>query len=224
MNNCNKKNNQKNNTNKIVETATQYVKDWGVWVFKNEEDLGKNPKEVKEKDYFEFGSKFTVVLSKTINEKDYYKIQLPDKTEYWIDKERLAEKFIVINQDDVTVYTQPDQDYFTGTKLQRGDFGYFIKEQDGWINVNFYAYRPTLDGEEEKKWVGERWIKEGYTDDLMAAREAFYLYWAYFYTYNQKNKNKEKAIEMCQKAMDANAESEIYFVVKDFYNELNKEK
>ena len=110
LNNCNKNSNKNNKSTEIVETATQYVKDWGVWVYKNEEDLGKKAKDVKEKEYFEFGSKFTVLLSKNINDKDYYKIQLPDKTEYWVEKDRLVEKFIVINQDDVTAYSQPDQD------------------------------------------------------------------------------------------------------------------
>ena len=149
LNNCKKDKVLNNDNEKAVENVTQYVKDFGAYVYKNEEDLGKEPKEVKDKEWFEFGTKFTILKSKNINNKDYYNIQLPDKTKYWVLKDALAEKFIVIIQNDVDTYSQPDQDFKTGIKLQPGDFGIYLKEQDGWINVDFKAYRPQKEGDEE---------------------------------------------------------------------------
>ena len=206
-----------------VENVTQFVKDYGIYVYTNEEDLGKDAKEVKEKEWFEFGTKFTVLKTKKVEEKDYYHIQLPDKSKYWAPKESFTEKFIVIIQNDVDVYSQPDQDFKTGIELQPGDFGIFIKEQDGWYNVDFKALRPSKQGDEERKWVGQGWIKEGYTDDIMAAKEAYYLYLAY---YNEIiNKNTQRAINYLHKALEINKgdRSDIYPIIEKYLEQLEAE-
>lgn len=197
----------------------RYIKDYGAYVFMNEEDCGKAAKDVKNKEYLEFGSKLNVLKSKDINGKEYLKIQLPDKSEYWANKENLTEKFIVINQNNVEAYDQPDNDYKTGIKLQTGDYGLFAKEQDGWINVDFYAYRPDKE-DGERKWVGNKWIKGGYTDDLNAAREAYRLYLAYFYKISKND--TDKAMKYLEEAMEVNKgdKSEIYSALEDYAEEL----
>ena len=202
-----------------IENITQYVKHSSAWLYANEEDLGKKPGEVKEKKLVYFGNKITVVSSKKINDKEYYIVQLPDKTEYWGEKDYFAIKFIVINQSDVACYSQPDISFKTNIKLQPGDFGIFEEEMDGWVSVNFKAYRPYVkDG--ERKWVGKRWIKEGYIDNLETSKEAYYLYLAYYW--NIQKDNKEKAIDMLNKALAINGgvESEITYVIKDYLNEI----
>ena len=218
--NCRK--NQVHDNEGAVENVTQYIKDYGAYVYKNEEDLGKEAKEIKDKEWFEFGTKFTILKTKTIGEKDYYNIQLPDKTKFWIPKDSLTEKFIVIIQNDIDVYRQPDQDFKTGIKLQPGDFGIFIKEQDGWYNVDFKALRPLKQGDEERKWVGQAWIKEGYTDNIFAAKEAYFLYLAY-YNYII-NKNIKRAINYLNQALEVNKgdKSEIYPIIEEYLEELNQ--
>lgn len=203
-------------------SKVQYVKEYGAFVYQNEDDLGKNSKDVKEKQYLEFGSKLTVLKSKEIGGKEYLKVKLPDKSEYWANKDNLTEKFIVINQDDVEVFDQPDQDYKTGFKLQRGDFGIFVKEQEGWINVDFYAYRPDKE-DGERKWVDNRWIKDGYTDNLNAAREAYRLYLAYFYKISKND--KERAIKYVNEGLEVNKgdKSSIYSALEDYLVELESE-
>lgn len=135
-------------------------------------------------------------------------------------KDSLTEKFIVINQTDVNCYEYPEPTYITPIKLQPGDFGLFVKEQDGWIEVEFSAYRPHKLKDDKRKWVGKKWIKDGYTEDLNAAKEAYYLYFAYHR--NIIKKDSKEAIEMLNKALEVNAgeETEITYVVKDYLNEL----
>ena len=200
-------------------SKVRYIKSYGSYVFQNEEDLGKNAKEVKEKKYLEFGSKLTLLKSKEITGKEYLKVQLPDKSEYWIDNESVTEKFIVINQKNVEVFDQPDTDYKTGIKLQPGDYGLFVKEQDGWTNVEFFALRPfSEDG--ERKWVGNKWIKGGFTNNVKAAKEAYLLYLAYYYKINKND--TDKAMKYLEEALEVNKgdKSEIYSALEDYANEL----
>lgn len=209
-------------SNESVESVTQYIKE-SVWAFEKEEDLNKASKDVQEKKLLEFGNKITIIKKKKIEDKEYYNIQLPDKTKLWIPAKNVTEKFIVINQNDVATFSQPEQDYKTSVKLQPGDFGIFVKVQDGWINVEFYAYRPLKDGE-DRKWVGNKWIKEseGYTEDILAAREAYNLYLAYFYKISKKDNTT--ALKYVKQALDANKgdKSEIYSVIEDFQKELEQ--
>ena len=197
----------------------QYVKEYGTYVYKNEEDCGKSSKEVNDKEYLEFGSKLNVLKSKNVEGKEYLKVQLPDKSEYWANKENLTEKFIVITQNNVEAYDQPDDSYKTGIKLQPGDYGLFVKEQDGWTNVEFYAYRPDKE-DGERKWVGNKWIKGGYTDDLNAAREAYRLYLAYYYKISKND--TDKAVKYLEEGLEINKgdKSEIYSALEDYAEEL----
>jgi hypothetical protein len=208
------------NDAKTINNVTQYVSSWAVWVYANESDLGKKSNEVKEKILLDFGKPVTVISTKKISDKNYFKIQLPDDSIYWASQDNFAEKFIIINKTDVITYDQPDTGYATQLKLQPGDFGVFVKEKNGFMNVDFYAFRPyKIDS--EKKWVGNKWIKEGYTDNINAAKEAFYLYLAY--NNIQKNnvdeakKNLEKAVELS----DLNGETDITPVIKSLLSQLN---
>ena len=87
------------NTETVVENQTQYTRDWVV-MYVNEADVGTDHKKLANDKYvaLNFGSKVTVKSEKTIGKKQYYKVQLPDTTEYWADKSQFAEKFIVIKE------------------------------------------------------------------------------------------------------------------------------
>ncbi len=205
----------------VVENQTQYVSDWSAVLYVNESDVGTDYKTLANDKFIflYFGSKVTVKFAKTISKKQYYRVQLPDSTEYWADKSVFAEKFIVINKEHVSTYSQPDLDYVTSLKLEPGDFGIYQKEMNGWIQVDFYAYRPLKDGG-ERKWVGTKWIQDGWTEDIICAKQAYYLYLA---TYNELSKNdKEKALSMLAKANEAtdNAETEISYVLNEMYIRL----
>lgn len=219
----------KNVTNVTVEengkslpeyNTTQYVK-YQVWFYKNKDDAGKNPKDVKDKILMEFGNKVTVLGDKQIGDKLFFNVSLPDKTTYWVAAEHLAEKFIVINQPDVICYKQPDTAYVNSSaKLQPGDFAYFVKEQDGFVNVDFISYIPR--GKKDQiVWVGNVWIKDGFTDDLKAAKEAYFLSRAYNDLYG-KTPNKENAIQKLKDILDINSgeETEVTYVIKTLLNEL----
>jgi hypothetical protein len=211
----------KENTESVVENQTQYISDWSAVLYVNESDVGTDYKTLANDKFMilYFGSKVTVKFAKTISKKQYYRVQLPDSTEYWADKSVFAEKFIVINKEHVSTYSQPDLDYVTSLKLEPGDFGIYKKEMNGWIQVDFYAYRPLKDGG-ERKWVGTKWIQDGWTEDIICAKQAYYLYLA---TYNELSKNdKEKALSMLAKANEAtdNAETEISYVLNEMYIRL----
>ncbi len=207
------------NSQSDITNVTQYVSSYGVWAYANESDLGKKSGDVKEKMYLNFGSPVTIIGSKKENNIEYYKIQLPDDTTYWSPKENFAEKFIVINKTDVLCYTQPDTGYATQLKLQPGDFGIYVKEKNGFINADFYAYRPYKPGD-EKKWVGNVWLKEGYTDNINAAREAYYLFLAYASLQKNKKDDAKTYLDKALEASETYGETDITPVVKDQLNEL----
>jgi hypothetical protein len=207
---------------KTEEPETRYVKNWGTWIISHEEDIGKPLKEIKEKLYLEFGSKVYVLEEKEINDRTYVRVQLPDTSEYWARNDTLVEKFIVITSNNVLCYTQPDTDYADTILLQPGDFGFFIREMEGWVNAEFLTYRPEVPGGTHVR-VGEKWINMGYTEDLRTAKEAYYLNLAYYYIYS-KEKDTQKALERLEKAQNANVdiETEITYVIEDLLNELQK--
>ena len=214
---------QETETQPAVQPVTQYVKTWGVWFYQNEQDIGKPSKDVSEKQYMDFGSKVSTLEKKDINGKTYSKVMLPDRSEYWVEAKALVDKFIVITQKDVLCYKQPDTDYADTIMLQPGDLGLFSREMDGWINADFLAYRPVEPGGEIKR-VGNKWIKDGYTEDLSTAKEAYYLSLAYYYLYS-KEKDVNKAIERLEKAASINvtADTEITYVINDLLAGLTGE-
>ena len=208
---------------RIVENQTQYISDWSAVLYVNESEVGTDYKKLANDKYIilYFGSKVTVKSEKTIGKKVYYRVQLPDTTEYFAEKKLFAEKFIVINKEHVSTYSQPDLDYVTSLKLEPGDFGIYKKELNGWIQVDFYAYRSVKE-DGDRKWVGTKWIQDGWTEDITCAKQAYYLYLA---TYNELQKNnKDKALEMLAKADEAtdNAETEISYVLNEMYVRLTQ--
>ena len=206
-------------SNKTYNT-TQYVK-YQVWLYSNENDIGKAAKDVKDKTLLEFGNKVTITKDKKAGDKVYYNVSLPDKSTYWIADEHLTEKFITVNQPDVICYKQPDSAYINSNiKLQPGDFAYFVKEQDGFVNVDFISYMPRLK-KDQVAWVGNVWIKDGFTDDFKIARESYILSRVYNDLYG-KNPNKENAIQKLKDALEINGgeETEVTYVIKTLLNEL----
>ncbi len=205
----------------FIENPTQYVKERGCYFYKDLSDVNTPIKDLKADRYLwvDFGRKVTIIDVKKVNEDSYYKLQLPDKSIYWAKKDFFTSKFITITKSNVVCYKQPDNDWATTIKLQPGDFGTLLKEEDGWLNVEFRAYRPTKD-DGERKWVGTYWIKEGYTDDINTAKQAYYLYMAYYYHIIKKD--DKNAIEMLKKAFSAvnDEETEITYVIRDFLQQL----
>ena len=210
-------------TQPAAQQVTQYVKTWGVWFYQNEQDIGKSAKDVSNKQYMDFGSKVSTLETKDIEGKTYSKVMLPDRSEYWVGTNALVDKFIVITQEDVLCYKQPDTDYADTILLQPGDLGLFSKEMDGWINAEFLTYRPVKPGGEIKR-VGSKWIKGGYTEDLSAAKEAYYLNLAYYYLHS-KERDINKAIERLEKAASINVtgNTEITYVINDLLARLTGE-
>jgi len=208
------------NLSRVTYNTTQYLK-YQAWLYLNKDDLGKLAKDVKDKILLEFANKVIVLKDAKVNEKVYFNVSLPDKSNYWIAKEHLTEKFVTINQPDVVCYKQPDSAYVNSNiKLQPGDFAYFVKEQDGFINVDFISYMPRTKNK-QSTWVGNVWIKDGFTDDFKIARESYLLARVYNDLYG-KTPNKDGAIQKLREAQDINGgeETEITYVLKTLLNEL----
>lgn len=186
---------------------TVYPK-WQIWAFSNDSDLKKDPKTIKEKKLIELGQKLNAIKEKKDNDKTYYQIQMPDKSKYWVNSGEVTEKYITINSSDVVTYSQPDNSpgYINNDfKLQPGDFGYFVKEQGGFVNVDFISYLPR--GKDKKVvWVGNVWLNGGYVDDVKYAKEAYYIALAYNRLYDPKNPNKDAAKKLLQTAINANGD------------------
>ena len=183
-----------------------------VWIYlynvednKEKKVIKKNIKEIDntERILFDIGQQLTAIKEKNSGSKTYYQIILPNKKNYWIDASFVTEKYITINSEDVACYKQPSMNSLNNNfKLQPGDFGYFIKEKNGFINVEFNLYLPRgIDN--SIVLVGNVWIKEGYTDDINTAKEAYWLSAAYNQIYI-KNPNKEIAKKYLINALEEN--------------------
>jgi hypothetical protein len=147
-----------------------FVKYEAVWGFSEDRDLENPSKNAKGKSLM-FGYKCVVTGNKKIKDKVYLQVQLPDKSKYWAKADYFALKLITITQNDVPVYNQPDETFKTRTKLPAGFLGYYVREQDGWINIDIISYFPKKPAE-PVNWVGNVWIKSGYTDDVAVAKPA----------------------------------------------------
>jgi len=193
------------------------------WMFENDGDIKKEIKNVdaKKRKLIEFGQKLDAVKEKKSGDKTYYQVALPDKTKYWADASFVTEKYITINSTDVLCYTQPSKDYLNGNfKLQPGDFAYFVKEQDGFINVDFISYIPR--GKDNKAvWIGNIWLNGGYTDDINTAKEAYWLNMAYSQIYSSKP-NIENAKKFLKTAIEVNQSSptEVAQIAQNVLSEL----
>ncbi|MCG8569297.1 MAG: hypothetical protein MJB14_04085 [Spirochaetes bacterium] len=207
------------------EKVTQYAyPDW-VLTYEKKEDIGKNRNQVKEAGnkyyYLRIGDKVTVIEESIYNKKPCYLFQLPDDSQYWVEKENLVEGFVVITKvDGVDTYAQPDTDYATAFNMQVGDFGIYKEDKNGFVKVDFKAYRLASQEAEKRTWVGEKWIQEGYITTIKVAKEAYYLYLAYFYMI-QKN-NPEKAIQQLEAGLELHPDemTEITHVLKQYKAEL----
>lgn len=168
-----------------------YVKENSVWVFFEKEDFGKKVREVKKKKNLEFGHPVKIREFDRINEEMFYRIELKNKSLFWLKKNSLAEDMFAIKTDNIECYNMPDENFNSDIKLQKGDLGIYKKEIKGWINADFWAYRPVGD-RKEKKFVGNRWIKKikkHYTKDNDIVREAYFLYQSYYYYFTEKDEN-----------------------------------
>ena len=178
-----------------------------IWAYENDSDLKKDPKAVKDKKIIDLGQKLSAIKEKDDSGKTYYQVQMPDNTKYWVNANDVTEKYITINSQDVVCYSQPDNSagYLNSFKLQPGDFGYYIKEQGGFVNVKISNYLPPRGKDKDPIWVDNVWINGGYTDDIKAAKEAYNLSIAYYYIYN-KTPNLDTAKAYLKKAIEANGD------------------
>jgi hypothetical protein len=196
-----------------------------VWIYTSRDDLGRPAAEVprERRTLLDVGSRVaTLEVVRGPGGDDagpWARIQLPDGTEHWVAAGHLVDRFIVITRSDVLCYDQPDTTFATTIFLQPGDFGYFVDEQEGWIKADFHAYRPR-EPEGEPAWVGERWIKSsGFTDDVMTAKEAYYLYRA---RRELRHGSTEAEIDLLRRAENANVlgDTEITPVIRALLDEL----
>jgi hypothetical protein len=190
-----------------------------VWVYGNEADIGKSANTNK---FMEFGNKISIVDNKKIGDKDYSQIQLPDKKKYWVEKRFLSEKFITINMPDVDCYSQPDGSFkVKNIKLQPGDFFNYLGEQDGFIKVSSVSYLPR-DKNGAVIWLGEKWLKEGFTEDINVAKDAYQLAQVYNTLYG-KNQDKTKAIQLLKDLNENSSSTEISDYTKKLQSELESQ-
>lgn len=202
----------------------QYAK-YGVWFYEREEDLSREASEVDRDDrkLIEMGSRITTIEQVEREGVSYSRVRLPDRSEYWVQSDALVDRFIVIHTPDVLCYRQPDDTFADTIFLQPGDLGYYVDRQEGWVKATFLAYRPR-EPEGERLWVGEKWIKDyGYTEDVMAAKEAYYLFLA-----NRElitRDNTERAVEYLETGLNVNVagDTDITSVLRDRLREIEGE-
>lgn len=201
----------KNNTPVFVkyESVYFYASDW---------DLGKKSGEVKNKKLFNFGNKAIVVGNTRKNNINYLNVQLPDKNKYWAPLDYFTTQFIVITGADVVTYNQPDESYATKVKLQPGVLGYLVKEDSGFINVDFNCYLPVND---KGVWLGNLWIKkDGFSDDIKTAEQASYLLRAYNLMYS-KDGSFKAAYKELSSGLALGEETVVAPVIKDLMAKLD---
>lgn len=208
----------------IPQNTTKYCKGNGTYdvlCYADEVDIGKTWKQLstEKKSFFllSIGNKVVVIHEKNINKKLYSKIRLPDDSIYWVESSFLTDKFAVVNKSDLLCYKMPDENYIISEiKLQPGDFGYIVETKDNWIKVDFRSYRGNgLSDLSKKNWVGSVWIKEGYTEDINAAKQGHYLYLSYYFELVKEDEITAK--EMLEKgiAITNNIVTDIGSVLKE---------
>ncbi len=185
-------------------SSAVFVKYESVWVVKNEGDLGKdfNSKEVKDKVLLNLGNKVTVIGNRKIADKVFLNVQLPDMEKYWAPLSYFTMKFIVITQDGIAIFKQPEQSYIDKNKLGAGMLCYYVKSTGDFINVDVSSYMMNKSNN-TVVWLGNVWIKanSGYTEDINAGIQASYLSSAYNLLYGKKN--SEGAIAKLKAALKA---------------------
>ncbi len=200
-----------------------FLKYESAWLISNDNDLEKKVNDVKEKKLFNFGNKFTVVGNKKIKDKVFLNVVLPDKTKLWGPLDYFTEKFITITENDLKCYSQPDEGYVAKNKLQPGYFGYFITAQNEWVKVKFISYVPgnTLN---DKIWIGDVWIKSGYTDDVKTAQQGYALALAYNGLYG-KTKDVNYAIKKLQDGItNVEGGTTITYILEELLTQLKEDK
>jgi hypothetical protein len=177
-----------------------------IWLIVNEQDIGKATKEIKDWKQLFFGNKVTLVNNKKFKDVVYFCVQLPDKTKGWGRYDYFTSKFITITAKDVTCYSQPDASYKSKIKLQPGFLGYYQREENGFILVDFPFWKPKKT-EEKPAYLGKLWIQANndiYSDDINLAAEADMLTTAYSYLYNNKESKPADALKTLKKALELN--------------------
>lgn len=159
-----------------------------LWCYEEEKSLDTLPKGAKGT-FLYFGNKVLVLSNKKVKETYFLQVQLPDKSKYWSWAAYFTPKFITITQKDVKTYSQPDTGYQNKLKLQPGFLGYYVKEMDGWINVEFKLFAPKK-ADDKPVWVGSVWLNASdtsfYTEDWDTAYDANSLLDAYNLLYGKK--------------------------------------
>jgi hypothetical protein len=216
----------KSGKNETFQKSTAYIKEINVWAIADEKDFGKKILDINDKVLLNFGDRITINNIKKINNTEYYRISFNNKNnQYWLQKDSIMEKFIVINKKNTTAYSTPDENSSIKTLMQPGDFAIVLKKEGIWLNVDFWAFRAKT-GSDKKDFVGNMWIKNqvGYTENIDEAKEAFFLYYAYYYYNNVNDKSMvnnliNRALEI-SKAKKRN--TEITPVIIEFQKLINK--
>lgn len=207
--------------------STLYVRKDGVITYADLSNAGKTYEQIKGEgkeayNFLKFGNKVSVIEEKQKGDVSYSLYQTPSGDEFWIETGALAAEFVVLTESDIKTYTEPDESYGAPQKMQTGDLGFLKKELNGFMEIEFYAYRPTKsDG--KPAWVGTKWIKkQKYADDVGTAKAAYYLYLAYYWDI-QKN-NPTTALKMIKDALeDGNINNrDVKGVIEDYKADLER--
>lgn len=200
--------------------SSVFVKYESAWFFMQSSDLGKQPKDVKNKMILYFGNRVTVTGSQKVGDTYYLNVQLPDNSKIWGPADYFATKFITIIDSDLPCFSQPDQSYRNRVKLQPGYFGYYVKEVNNFVNVDIMNYAIKNDNE-KPTWIGNVWIKTGYSENINTAMQATYLKSAYNLLYG-KTPDVKNALAKLKEGLEVNnqAETEITPVISALIEKL----
>lgn len=167
---------------KSVKKEVGYIKSGGENGFYTKDDIFAyhNKSGKKNRGRLDFGAKVTINDTFFYEADEYVFVEVENGKKYWVNRDMIVDGFVVITKQDTATFRQPDNDYITDIKLQPGDMGFITKVYDGFVNVDFRAYRTGFESE-EKVWVGNKWVEEGtFITDVKAAKQGLYLYNAYY--------------------------------------------
>lgn len=178
-----------------VKEDIRYVKEFSINPVYDRDDLFVDLKDLQRADYslLRFGDKVVVKQNIVLkNEKDesiqcyYFVTDSGDKL--WSIADNFVEGFVTVIGNEGVTYEIPDENYATEFKLKKGHFGFFLREYNGWFNVDFKGYAVKSE-EDDMKWIGNQWVNCEVTMDVKTAVEAYYLYLGDYYTLKGNESN-----------------------------------
>lgn len=120
------------------------------------------------------------------------KIERADgETEGYLYKRYLAGRPVVFSEDDVKVYEQPTLTSSVFERIPKGTIAFKLKEKNNWYKVHIGYIK--LEG--EKKWITEKWVKNGVTTEDKIVQDALIYHRALDLLNDKKEENDKKAKE-----------------------------